>query len=75
MFCVSLCTEYIFEDISHVNCHVVHLDNMRIPKLRREKTGLQGFRPGLTQTDLYSHRSGTKAWNFGLIRREIVLSM
>ena len=24
---------------------------------RREKTGLWGFRPGLTQTDLYSHRS------------------
>ena len=24
---------------------------------RREKTGLRGFRPGLTQTDLYSHRS------------------
>ena len=24
---------------------------------RLEKTGLRGFRPGLTQTDLYSHRS------------------
>ena len=24
---------------------------------RREKTGLRGFRPGPTQTDLYSHRS------------------
>ena len=24
---------------------------------RREKTGLRGFRPGLTQTDLYGHRS------------------
>ena len=23
---------------------------------RSEKTGLQGFRPGLTQTGLYSHR-------------------
>ena len=28
---------------------------------RREKTGLRGFRPGLTRTDLYSHRSGLEA--------------
>ena len=28
---------------------------------RREKTGLRGFRPGLTQTDLYSHRSRLEA--------------
>ena len=28
---------------------------------RREKTGLRGFRPGPTQTDLYSHRSGLEA--------------
>ena len=28
---------------------------------RREKTGLWGFRPGLTQTDLYSHRSRLEA--------------
>ena len=32
---------------------------------RREKTGLRGFRPGLTQTHLYSHRSRLEAWNFG----------
>ena len=25
--------------------------------MSREKTSPQGFRPGLTQTDLYSHRS------------------
>ena len=30
----------------------------------REKTGLQGFRPGLTQTGLYSHKSRLEAWNF-----------
>ena len=30
---------------------------------RRKKTGLWGFRPGLTQTDLYSHRSRLVAWN------------
>ena len=28
---------------------------------RREKTGLRGFRPGPTQTGLYSHRSRLEA--------------
>ena len=28
---------------------------------RREKTGLRDFRPGLTQTNLYSHRSRLEA--------------
>ena len=32
-----------------------------IIELRREKTGLQGFRPGLTQIDLYSHRKELEA--------------
>ena len=32
-----------------------------IIELRREKTGLRGFRPGLTQTGLYSHRKGCEA--------------
>ena len=27
----------------------------------REKTGLRGFRPGLTQTDLYKHRKELEA--------------
>ena len=31
---------------------------------RCEKTGLQGFWPGLTQTRLYSHRRWLEAWNF-----------
>ena len=30
-----------------------------------EKTGLRGFRPGPTQTRLYSHRIWPEAWNFG----------
>ena len=29
-----------------------------------EKTNNLGFRPGLTQTGLYSHRSRLEAWNF-----------
>ena len=37
---------------------------------RREKTGLRGFRPGPTQTGLYSHRSRLE----DLSRRGIVLS-
>ena len=32
---------------------------------RREKTGLQGFRPGLTRTGLYSYRRWLEAGNFG----------
>ena len=32
---------------------------------RSEKTGLRGFRPGLTQTGLYSHRRWLEARNFG----------
>ena len=32
---------------------------------RCEKTGLRGFRPGLTQTGLYSHRRWLEAWDFG----------
>ena len=36
---------------------------------RREKTGLRGFRPGLAQTDMYSHRSWLEAWNFGFERK------
>ena len=31
---------------------------------RREKTGLRGFRPGPTQTGLYSHRRWVEALNF-----------
>ena len=32
---------------------------------RSEKTGLRGFRPGPTQTGLYSHRIWLEALNFG----------
>ena len=32
---------------------------------RRQKTGLQGLRPGPTQTRLYSLRRWLEAWNFG----------
>ena len=32
---------------------------------RSKKTGLRGFRPGLTQTGMYSHRRWLEAWNFG----------
>ena len=32
---------------------------------RCEKTGLRGFRPGPTQSGLYSHRRQLEAWNLG----------
>ena len=34
-----------------------------------------GFRPGPTQTRLYSHRRWLEAWNFGFKRRGIVISV
>ena len=36
---------------------------------RCEKTGLRGFRPGLTQTGLYSHRRWLGAGNFGFRKK------
>ena len=36
---------------------------------RRQKTGLRGFRPGPTQTGLYSHRRWPEAWNFGFRKK------
>ena len=35
--------------------------HVKIGEPRREKTGLRGLRPGLTQTNLYSHRSRLEA--------------
>ena len=37
----------------------------RLNEPRCEKTGLRGFRPGPTQTGLYSHRRWLEAGNFG----------
>ena len=36
---------------------------------RSEKTGLRGFRPGLTQTGLYSRKRWLEAWNFAFRKR------
>ena len=36
---------------------------------RCEKTGLQGFRPGLTQTGLCSYRRQLEAWNFAFRKK------
>ena len=41
-----------------------------------EKTDLRGFRPGPTQTGLYSHRRWLEASNFGFLSSKgIVLSV
>ena len=37
----------------------------RLYEPRSEKTGLRGFRPGLTQTGLCNHRRWLEAGNFG----------
>ena len=37
---------------------------------RCERTGIWGFRPGLTQTGLYSHRSRLEAWNFEFKKKQ-----
>ena len=42
---------------------------------RCEKTGLQGFRPGPTQTGLYSHRRWLEVKILDLGSRGIVLSV
>ena len=50
-----------------MDTHSVHSDaelqgyNNLIFEPRREKTGLRGLRPGLTQTDLYKHRKEIEA--------------
>ena len=36
---------------------------------RHEKTGLRGFRPCLTQTEMYKHRSGLESCNFGFKKK------
>ena len=53
-------------------------DDMAQNKPRCEKTGLRGFRPGPTQTGLYSHRRWFEACNFVFRKymcRGIVLSV
>ena len=48
------------------NCatHFKHHSEAIIYEPRSEKTGLRGFRPGPTQTGLYSHRRWLEAGNF-----------
>ena len=57
-FC-SLQSGHIFNKNLH-RCYGCHHSSMTFEP-RREKTGLRGFRPGLTQTGLYSHRSRLEA--------------
>ena len=38
-------------------------------QLHREKTGLRGLRPDLTQTGLYSHRRWLEAGSFGFRKK------
>ena len=50
-------------------CHLVWNKANSIIEPWREKTGLRGFRPGLTQTGLYSLRKRLEDWNFGFKKK------
>ena len=52
-----------------VSAFVFHCLDNRIYEPYCEKTGLRGFRPGLTQTRLYSYRRWPEAWNFGFRKK------
>ena len=45
---------------------LANVPGVKVNKPRCEKTGLRGFRPGPTQTGLYSHRRWLEARNFVL---------
>ena len=51
--------DYIDSSIPLLSPKIHHIYGTRC-----EKTCLQGFRPGLTQTGLYSHRRYPETWNF-----------
>ena len=61
--CFRICRLLVFSwrGSSVLSCAELSLIN----EPRRQKTGLQGFRPGPTQTGLYSHRKWLETWNFG----------
>ena len=44
-----------------LSSYILKTSGLTINEPRREKTGLRGFRPGLTQTDQYSHRKELEA--------------
>ena len=46
---------------AHLVCHSKIFEFKRIHEPLHEKTNNLGFRPGLTQTDLYSHRRKLEA--------------
>ena len=48
---------------------VPYANNEGTNEPRCEKTGLRGFRPGPTQTGLYSHRRWLEACNFGFRKK------
>ena len=51
---------------AHINVYTVtEWQKFLANELPREKTGLRGFRPGVTQISLYIHRGRLQALNFG----------
>ena len=48
---------------------MVKINRNETLKLSHEETNNLGFRPGLTQTGLHSHRIMLSAWKFGLMKK------
>ena len=62
-FCSSCQIGFHYDMLVHI---LIHVD---ITELRRMKTGIRGFRPGLTQTGLHSQGSRLEASDFGYTQR------
>ena len=61
----SVCIFALFKNVNWYTCS----QNIEHIEPRCEKTGLRGFRPGPTQTGLYSHRRWLEAFNFGFRKK------
>ena len=67
LFSIKTCCKVFIRiatcDLNVQKQHVLHVEltERSINEPRSEKTGLRGFRPGPTQTGLYSHRRWLEA--------------
>ena len=60
-FAFDIIVNFLFLDCDVLVALLMVLESAIIIEPRREKTGLRDFRPGPTQTGLYSHRSKLEA--------------
>ena len=64
------CTAFLAKTKMLISCAVKSKKPFMIIEPLCEKTGLRGFRPGLTQTGLYSQRSRLEHRNFGFKKKK-----